>query len=163
MTFNSRFFRSFLFAAQGVVHTLKSETNLRFHLVAAAYVLYFSRFYSLQKVERAALYLTIGFVFSAELLNTAVEHAVNLSTNGHQHPLAKLAKDASAGAVLVAAVCSVFVGVCLFGDAAVLLQIWRYLFGSLPHAIIFTGSVILGLLFIFRAPCKGNCKQEEQE
>jgi len=135
---------------------------MRFHLVAALYVLYFSRFYSLAKGEKAVLCLTIGLVFAMELLNTAVENAVNASANTKYHPFAKLAKDAAAGAVLAAAVCSVLVGLCLFADIAILKKILQFQFGKGYRAILFVISIILGVWFIFYPP-KRKGKQEERK
>ncbi len=97
-----------------------------------------------------------------ELLNTAVENAVNASANTKYHPFAKLAKDAAAGAVLAAAVCSVLVGLCLFADIAILKKILQFQFGKGYRAILFVISIILGVWFIFYPP-KRKGKQEERK
>ena len=67
------------------------------------------------------LVLTMAFVVAAELFNTAIESAVDLVTTEY-HPLAKAAKDAAAGGVLVAAFSSVIVGLIIFGP-----RIWSEL------------------------------------
>lgn len=100
---------SFRFAFAGIITTLKTQRNMRFHIFAAVAVLAFSVFAGLTRTEWALIVFSIGLVVSAELMNTAVEAAVNLFTQNH-HPLAKIAKDAAAGAVLVAAFVSVVIG-----------------------------------------------------
>ena len=91
------FLRSFAAAGSGIWQAIRQERNLRFHLAAAALVLYGRSFYSFSAAEDAALFLTMGSVIAAELVNTAVERAVDLCCP-RPNPLAKLAKDAAAGA-----------------------------------------------------------------
>ena len=95
-----RFLRGFRYAASGVWAALRAERNLRFHLCAAVYVLLFSRFYSFSRAEYALLFLCIGGVMSLELMNSAVERAVDRPDASHW-AAAGLAKDMAAGAVLV--------------------------------------------------------------
>ena len=83
------------------MQAIRQEPHLRFHLTAAAFVLYFQRYFALERSELALLILTIALVISAELVNTAIERTVDLCCP-QRNPLAKLAKDAAAGAVLVA-------------------------------------------------------------
>jgi len=75
---------------------------MRTHFIAALIVLLASLFLRVTPMEFALLALSILFVLFAELINTAVEAVVDLVSPGF-HPLAKTAKDTSAGAVLVAA------------------------------------------------------------
>ncbi|GIP20529.1 hypothetical protein J22TS3_08040 [Paenibacillus sp. J22TS3] len=72
-------------------------------------------FFHLSAVKWAILLLTIAVVIAAELINTAVESVVDL-TSPEQHPLAKAAKDTAAGAVLVCAIFAVIIGIVLFYD-----------------------------------------------
>lgn len=125
------FFRAFLYAGQGIAAAVKTQRNLRFHMAAAVYVTAFSFFYELTRAEYVMLMLTFSSVISAELINTAVEAAVDLCSP-EQHRLAKLAKDAAAGAVLVTAFFAVIVGVLLFGDIAVIKEIFRYYGSHIP-------------------------------
>ena len=94
-----KFFKAFVYAWQGVLHAVKTQRNFRFHIVAAVYVTVFSFFYGFTRNEYVLLMLTFSTVVSAELINTAVEAAVDLCSP-EQHKLAKIAKDAAAGAVL---------------------------------------------------------------
>lgn len=125
------FFRAFLYAGQGIAAAVKTQRNLRFHMAAAVYVTAFSFFYELTRAEYVLLMLTFSSVISAELINTAIEAAVDLCSP-EQHRLAKLAKDAAAGAVLVTAFFAVIVGVLLFGDIAVIKEIFRYYGSHIP-------------------------------
>jgi diacylglycerol kinase len=114
---------SFLYAAKGIFAALKSERNLRIHCAAAAYALYFSRYFSLSRAEYGLLVAIIGIVFVSELINTAVEAAVDLKTHAFKS-LAQTAKDAAAGAVLISAVIAAAVGALLFRRPDVLKTIW---------------------------------------
>lgn len=87
---------------------------MRFHLVAAAIVTVGAVYLRLTRAEWATLVFAIALVLVTEMLNTAVEATVDLCT-GNFHPLAKIAKDVAAGAVLLAAFCSVIIGVLVFG------------------------------------------------
>ena len=106
---------SFRYAIEGIVSAIRSEKHLRFHIVVANLICVFAKCYGISNVEWAVLLLCIFSVVSAELFNTAVERAVDTATSEIK-PTAKLAKDASAGAVLVICISAVLVGVCLFGD-----------------------------------------------
>lgn len=86
---------------------------MRFHISAAVLVTAFSFVYRLTAVEYGLLFFAIGLVIAAECLNTAVEAVVDLASP-ERRPLAKRAKDAAAGGVLIAAVASAAIGFCLF-------------------------------------------------
>ncbi|NOX61384.1 MAG: diacylglycerol kinase family protein [Chloroflexi bacterium] len=105
--------RAFGFAGAGVLHMLRSQRNARIHLMLTLAALGLGWFFSLAASEWAILVLTIGFVFAAETMNTAVEAVVDL-VSPERHPLAKIAKDAAAGAVLIAASTAVLVAIFLF-------------------------------------------------
>ncbi len=107
--------RSFGYAFQGVVACLLGERNFRIHTLAGAMAIAMGAYYRLSGTQWAVLLLAIALVLCCEAVNTAVEAAVDLVSPG-EHPLAKLAKDCAAGAVLLAAAGSVGVGFCLFGD-----------------------------------------------
>ena len=97
------FKRNLRWAASGIIYALKTQPNMRFHLAAAAAVILVSCMLKLTADQWLDIIFAIALVWTAELLNTAVEAAVNLVTTDY-HPLAKAAKDAAAGAVLIAAV-----------------------------------------------------------
>ncbi|NLL17493.1 MAG: diacylglycerol kinase family protein [Clostridia bacterium] len=108
--------KSFAFAISGLVAAIKGERNFRIHLVAAMLVTVLGFVFKLSLLEWAILSLTVFLVLVAELVNTAVEKAVDLAAGGRYHPLAKTAKDVAAGGVLLAAVNAVIVGIIIFGS-----------------------------------------------
>ena len=104
---------SFNYAFDGVVYTLKTQRNMRLHFIATGLVLLASLIFKLTKLEILMLFITIAFVIVMEMVNTAIEVAVDLVTLEH-HPLAAIAKNVAAGAVLVASTVAVFVGYLIF-------------------------------------------------
>ena len=108
------FLRSFHFAFTGIAYALRTQRNARVHVAVACLVIAAGIYFRISAIEWAIVALTIGTVFSAEMLNTVAELAVDLLTQ-HYHPMAKVAKDVGAGAVLVAAIAAVGVGVAIFG------------------------------------------------
>lgn len=106
--------QSFNWAIEGLVFALKTQRNLKVHFAFAALALTASLLFDLTKLEIIAVLFAISLVIVAELFNTAVEVAVDLATNGDEHSLAKIAKDVSAGAVLIAALNSIFIGFLVF-------------------------------------------------
>jgi diacylglycerol kinase (ATP) len=106
---------SFNHAYRGLIYAVRTQRNMRFHVIASAVVLVLSLLVGVSKLELAMLVLVIMAVFVAELLNTALEFAVDLVTREY-HPLAKLAKDVSAGAVLVTSIAALAVGYLVLSD-----------------------------------------------
>lgn len=101
-------------ALRGVEQTFVTQRNMRIHGAAAALASVGCALLDLGAVEILLVGLIIGGVMAAELVNTAVEAAVDLATL-EKHPLARTAKDAAAGAVLVLAAASVAIGAVVFG------------------------------------------------
>ncbi len=106
---------SFNWAFQGVVHALRSERNMWIHFGAAVLVLIASLFFALTRLEVVALFLAISLVLITEMLNTAIEHVVDLVTD-ELDPRAKIAKDVAAGAVLVSTVNALAIAYLVFYD-----------------------------------------------
>ncbi len=104
---------SFNAAFDGVVYALKTQRNMRLHFLATGIVLLASLIFKLTKLEILMLFVTIAFVIVAEMINTAIEVVVDLITQ-ELHPLAAIAKNVAAGAVLVAATVAVIVGYMIF-------------------------------------------------
>lgn len=105
---------SFNWAIEGIVFTVKTQRNMKIHFFTAGLVLLLSLFLNLTKWELIAVLFAITFVIVAELFNTAVEVVVDLATDGEEFELAKVAKDVAAGAVLISALNSVFIGYLVF-------------------------------------------------
>ena len=107
--------RSFEHAYRGLIYAVRTQRNMRIHVVIAALVLVASLLVRVSKLELAVLVLVILLVLITEMFNTSLEFAVDLVTKEY-HPLAKLAKDVSAGAVLVSSVGAVLVGYLILAD-----------------------------------------------
>ena len=107
--------QSFNHAYRGMVYAVRTQRNMRFHVTASFVVLIVSLLVGVSKLELAALVLAIMLVFVTEMFNTAMEFAVDLVTDEY-HLLAKLAKDVSAGAVLVSSIGALLVGYLILAD-----------------------------------------------
>jgi diacylglycerol kinase (ATP) len=108
-------FQSFNYAFEGVIHALRTQRNMRIHFAVAAGVLALAFVYNVTRLELIALMIAIAFVLIAEMVNTAVEATIDLSTPSFD-PLAKIAKDLAAGAVLIASVNAIAVGYLVLAD-----------------------------------------------
>lgn len=107
------FVRSFSFAGQGVWHAVRTQRNMRVHLLAAACAVTVGLVLRISAVDWACVLTAIGLVLTAEALNTVVEALADLCTDEF-HPLAKIAKDTAAGAVLISSVAALGVGAAVF-------------------------------------------------
>jgi diacylglycerol kinase (ATP) len=107
---------SFNYAFEGIIHVLRTQRNLRIHFVAAVLVFAAALAVGVTRLQLIALVLAIAFVLVAEMLNTAIEGVIDVSTTSFD-PNAKLAKDIAAGAVLIASITAVAVGFLVFQSA----------------------------------------------
>lgn len=110
----SSLWKSFGYAFAGLRHAVRTQRNLRIHLVIALFVFFLGLFLPLEFRDWAILTITIGAVITGELINTVVETVVDLASPEY-HDLAKIAKDVAAGTVLVMAVTAVAVGLLILG------------------------------------------------
>jgi diacylglycerol kinase len=101
-------------AFSGLRRLVVSERHFQLHLIAAACAVIMAALLGFSTLEWAILMVSIGLVLVAEGLNSAIERAIDTTTPSF-HPLAKAAKDIAAGAVLIAAIVSVIVGLLLYG------------------------------------------------
>jgi diacylglycerol kinase (ATP) len=101
------------FAFEGIIHVLRTQRNMRIHVLAAAIVLIAGLATDVDRLELIALLLAIAFVLIAEMINTAIEAAIDVATTAFD-PMAKLAKDIAAGAVLIATVNAMAIGYLVF-------------------------------------------------
>ena len=143
--------RSFRYAWRGVTRTVRTERNFRIHIVCMIYMYAFLGFFDWFKLTRtdwAVLFIANALVLAAELFNTAIEALVDLATR-RQHPLAAIAKDCAAGAVLVCAALAVAVGIAILFQP----EAFRLLYGYFStHGWMLAAFVIsLGIsaLFVF--------------
>lgn len=110
---NKSLSKSFGYALEGFLHTLRYNRNLRIHLAIALAVVILSIFFRINKYEMSILGVAILLVISSEMINTSIEEMVNLITQEHRKE-AKIAKDVAAGMVLVASMGSVIIGLLIF-------------------------------------------------
>lgn len=147
--------KSFKAAIDGVCHALKSEAHLRFHLVAGIYVLVFSVFFDLSRTQWALVVFLIFAVLAAELFNTAVESLCDKVTRKND-PLIKIAKDASAAAVLTLACASVAVGFLIYFDVPKITRAILFFTNRPFLLILFVFSLIISVVFIGKFKYKDN-------
>ena len=107
---------SFNHAIEGLIHVLRTHRNMRVHFAIAIGVMVGAVWAGVTRLELIALLLAIAFVLVAEMVNSAIEQAIDVATTSFD-PLAKLAKDIAAGAVLIAAVNAIAVGYLVFSHA----------------------------------------------
>jgi diacylglycerol kinase (ATP) len=109
----SSLIESFNLAFEGIIHVLRTQRNMRIHFVIAVVVLIAALATNVSRLELIALLLAIAFVLIAEMINTAIEGAIDVATTSFD-PMAKLAKDIAAGAVLIATINAVAIGYIVF-------------------------------------------------
>jgi diacylglycerol kinase len=106
-------FESFKYATIGIITGFKKTRNLWVDSVFFVAVIVLGFVFNVSILEWIALLLCCSLVISLELVNTAIEEAVNLASP-EIHPLAKISKDVAAGAVLISALFSVVIGMLIF-------------------------------------------------
>jgi len=104
---------SFLYAAKGLRYAFSTQRNFRIHVGFALLAFSLGLLLGLNKSDLAIMTLTATSVIVVELINTAIESVVDLAIGKRFHPLAKIAKDCSAGAVLVASISSLVIAILL--------------------------------------------------
>lgn len=106
---------SFNYAIEGIVYALRTQRNMRVHMTVAVLVAVGSLFLGVTRMELVSVVFAISLVFLTELLNTAIEAAVDVAVDTYD-PLAKTAKDVAAAAVLVASVNALIVAYLVLFD-----------------------------------------------
>ena len=152
--------KSFVYAGNGILWCIKNERNMRAHFSLCVYMyayLLIYDFFVLSKTEWAIILLCNALVFSLEIVNTAVEKAVDLATE-KQNPLAKISKDAAAGAVLVSAMFSVIVGLVILLQPEAFRAMVEYYKSRLYLLVILAASLVLTFAFILKGIPSGKKK-----
>lgn len=111
---------SFGHAFRGTAHLFGTQRNAQIHCVIGVAAVVAGAIFGISRIEWAVLVLTCALVLFAEGVNTALEAVVDLASPQY-HPLAKIAKDVGAGAVLLTAIAAVIVGLLIFGPPLVAL------------------------------------------
>lgn len=142
---------SFKNALSGVWSTIKNESHMRFHIVAAFYVILFSFFYDFSMLQWALIIIVIGAVMALEVLNTSIEELCNLCADRYE-PLVKFAKDAAAGAVLVMSLAAAAVAFIFYWDIGVFISIFKYFSGNISMLCLFAATAVFSVIFILLGP-----------
>jgi len=110
----ANFIAGFGFAFSGLWYALRTQRNTRVHAIIATLAILMGIFLRISAIEFAMIFVAITGVFIAEMFNTVFELCVDLASPAY-HPLAKIAKDVAAGAVLLSAMLSIVIGLFVFG------------------------------------------------
>lgn len=142
------FWRSFVYAFNGIRVAIKEERNIRFHLCAAVYVFVFSLFYNFGRTEYILLAIITAGVISLELVNSALERAVS-RPSPERYVTAGAVKDMAAGAVLVFSIAAAVCGVFLFWNLEVFASIFTFFCTHIVWLCVLLASIAGSIYFIF--------------
>lgn len=145
-----KFIRGFGYAFEGVITALKTECNMRVHFVCMAYMYFFLfafDFFEITRTQFAVIFIANGLVIGGELINTAVEAAVDMHGQAHT-PLGKIAKDTAAGAVLVFSVAAVACGIAIMYQPTAFKLLFNYFATHIFALILFMISLAAAVVFI---------------
>lgn len=149
------FIKGFGYAFNGIAKCLISERNMRVHFCFLGYMIFFLKrfdFFEVSRVEFAVLLLSAALVIVAEYINTAVERAVDTATNGEHSQTAKIAKDAAAGAVLIAALFAVAVGLMIMLQPEAFKKLFEFYSEHLLRFAVLAVSIVSAVAFVFVNP-----------
>ena len=104
---------SFFYAGRGIISALKEERNLKIHISIMLLVILAGIYFQISYMEWIICIILFALVISLELVNTAIETTVDIAMP-EKNEKAKIAKDVSAGAVLVSAIASAIIGLMIF-------------------------------------------------
>ena len=104
---------SFFYAFQGIAYAFVSQRNFRIQIALGIFAFSLGAWLELSLEKLAIVVFTIALVLILELINTAIEAVVDLAIGRRFHPLARIAKDCAAGAVVIAAIGSLLVALIL--------------------------------------------------
>ena len=112
-TKTKRLINSFKYAFEGIATSFKTEQNMKIHIIMAIIVVILGILFKITKIEWIACIFSIVIVIASELFNTAIETIVDMITE-EKNEKAKIAKDVSAGAVLITAIGAAIIGIIIF-------------------------------------------------
>lgn len=110
----AKFIAGFGFAFSGLWHVIRTQVNMKVHIALAILALALGIALRISAVEYALVFVAIAGVMVTEMFNTVIELCVDLASPAY-HPLAKIAKDVAAGAVLLSAIMAIIIALCVFG------------------------------------------------
>ncbi len=142
-----KFLRGFYYAFSGIITCIKEERNFRFHMAAAFHLFAYLPFFEVSKAELCILIILCGMVFAFEAANTAVENAID--STGIVSKTAGIAKDAAAGAVLIAAITSVICGVIILWQPTAFAAILKFYLHAPIAILVQAALLIFWIWFVF--------------
>ncbi len=146
-----KLFKSFYYAFKGITYVIRNERNFRIHLTCMIYmfsILSLTDWFVLDSSHWAILLLTSSSVLVAEIINTAVENAVNLASKEYSD-FGRIAKDAAAGAVLLSAFFAVLTGIAVLFQKEAFLKMFNYFMDNPLMLMLFVFSIVPASIFIF--------------
>jgi diacylglycerol kinase len=105
---------SFVYAFSGLVRIFREEPNAKLHAIATLAAIAAGIALHITPMEWIAIVVAIALVWITEALNTCIEKLCDFACDNKIHPAIKVIKDISAGAVLIAALASVAIGIIVF-------------------------------------------------
>lgn len=143
------FIKGFGYATRGIARAIASERNLRFHICMAVYVVFFSVIGNVSSGDFAKFAICFAVVMAAELVNSAIERICDMTTKERDERVRDI-KDIAAGAVLVCAIASAFVGLSVFLRADVFGAVMKCFTENTWTLAVFVLSVPIALLFVLK-------------
>lgn len=143
--------KSFGYAFGGIYTCLKKERNMRIHTVCMIYMYFFLfafDFFEISGTQLAIIFLANGLVMGGELINTAIERAVDLHGSEYTEN-GKIAKDCAAGAVLVFTIFSVLCGIAIMYQPEAFKALFAYFLANPVRIVLFAISAVIFTMFIF--------------
>ena len=110
----SRFFKSIKYSLDGLVYAYRYEQSLWLHGIVSIFAVILGIIFKIKLSELAIIFIALGIILALELINTAIEAAVDLTTS-KIHPLAKIAKDCGSAASFVMSIVSIVISLFVFG------------------------------------------------
>jgi len=151
---NGGIIESFNNAINGIVASVNAERNMKVHIISAILVMAVSFILDFTRVELIIIAITMMLVLVAELINTSIETLTDLASEGKYHVLAKKTKDISAGAVMLMALNSVFVGYLLlypkFKTIFLTKSVFSKVMDSSEHLAIISLALVLLLTLLLK-------------
>ncbi len=143
---------SFSYAIKGILSVFKTEAHMRFHIVAAIYVIFFcAKFYNLGSAQWAVLILAILSVLVTEIFNTALERMCDTVTTEYNKDI-KFIKDISAGAVLLSAISAVAIAFVMLFRVDVFSYILFYYSRHIISLVVLLLTAVVAVAFVARKP-----------
>ena len=147
--------KSFGYAFRGIAYCINKERNLRIHLCFLVYMFGFLTvhdFFEITRTQFAILIAVSALVIALELVNTGIEKAVDVAVGKEILPFAKASKDAAAGAVLIAAIGAIAVGLVILYQPAAFSAMAEYYKVHIPELILLAVTILISVVFVFAGP-----------